>query len=94
MPAVQQPQQVLPIFVFGHGAGEFCEPAGIQPTLPPGDFFEAGDLQVLQVLHGLHKGGGFVQALVGAGVEPGEAAAEQLHGKAAVFEAKSITRLS
>ena len=74
MLVVQQPQQVLAVFVFRHRPGEFFELGGAEPALAPGDFFEAGDLQVLQVLHGLHEGGGFVQALVGTGVEPGEAA--------------------
>src|SRR3712207_1557889 len=40
------------------------------------DLLRAGDLDSLAMLDGAHERGGFVKAVVGAGIEPGIAAAE------------------
>ena len=45
---------------------------------PVGNLFEAGDLEALAGLDGLDKGRGLQQGVVGAGVEPGVAAAHGL----------------
>jgi hypothetical protein len=45
----------------------------------PRDLLGAGDLQALPLLDGLDEHAGFEQALVGAGIEPGMAAAHDLH---------------
>ena len=50
---------------------------GGYPAFVHGDFFEAGDLEALALFDSLDVVGGFHQAVVGAGVEPGEAAAEE-----------------
>ena len=48
-----------------------------------GDLFEAGNLESLPRLNGLHKNGGLNERLGGARVEPGEAAAETFHAELA-----------
>ena len=43
-----------------------------------GYFFQAGHLQAGALFNNLHEGGGFGEGVVGAGVQPGEAAAQGL----------------
>ncbi|MNF17452.1 hypothetical protein D3C80_2209620 [compost metagenome] len=42
-----------------------------------GDFLQAGALEPLARLDGVHEVAGLHQRVVGAGIQPGEAAAEQ-----------------
>ena len=75
---LRQPQQILAILVLAHGFGEGAELVGGDPALAEGDGFEAGDLQAGAFLDGLDEDRGFGEGVVGAGVEPGEAAAQGL----------------
>ena len=49
---------------------------GVDPAVVPRDFLEAGHLEALMMLNGADELGGFQERLMGSGVEPGEAAAE------------------
>ena len=69
-----------------HRLGKLAQLLGSEPAVAPSDFFQAGNLQVLDVLNGAHKGGGIVQAFVCACIQPCEAAPQQLHVQAAVVQ--------
>ena len=56
------------------------------PAVAVGDLLQAGDLEALALLDGLDVDRGVGQGVVGAGVEPGEAAAEGLDLEFAVGE--------
>src|SRR3546814_12222713 len=68
-------QQVLAVVVLAQRLGEAAELVGGDEALAPGDLLQAGDLQALAMLDGLHELRGVDEAVVGAGVEPGIAAA-------------------
>ena len=50
----------------------------IEPSIAEGDFLQAGDFESLVVFDGADELGSFEQGFVGAGVELGVAAAEDL----------------
>src|SRR5882724_12049012 len=54
------------------------ELGAIDPIPAIGDLLQAGDLEALAILDDMHELGGLEQRVVGAGVEPGGAAAEDL----------------
>jgi len=58
--------------------------ADADPALPPGDLFDAGDLEPLPLFDGLDELAGFHEAAVGARIEPGDAAAQQLFSSCAI----------
>src|SRR3546814_2164562 len=72
-------QQVLAVVVIAQRLGEAAELVGGDGALAPGDLLQAVDLHALAMLDGLHELRGVDEAVVGAGVEPGIAAAEALH---------------
>ncbi len=76
--------QILPILVLQHRLGELAEMVRGDPAVAVGDLFQAGDLEALALLDGLYVDRGVGQGVVGAGVEPGEAAAEGLDPEFAV----------
>ncbi|MNR29514.1 hypothetical protein D3C85_1469050 [compost metagenome] len=49
---------------------------GTEPVIVKGDFFQASYFIALPLLDGFNKVSGFQQALMGAGVEPGETTPE------------------
>ena len=59
--------------------GALAQFVGANPAVLEGDFFRAGYFETLTVLYRVHELTGFEKALVGAGVEPGEAATKKLH---------------
>ena len=63
---------------------------GVDPAGAPGDFFGTGDLEALPLFDGLDEQAGFEQAFVGAGVEPGVAAAHDLHVQRVPFEVLAV----
>ena len=77
--------EILAIAGFLQGIGLYLEAFGTYPTAAVGDLFKAGDFQALSVFDGLNKLAGFKQGVVGAGVEPGETAAEQTDIEIAAF---------
>ncbi len=72
--------------VFQHRLGELAELLRCDPAVAVGDLLKAGDLEALALLNGLDVDRGVGQGVVGAGVEPGEAAAEGLDLEFAVGE--------
>ena len=86
----QQAQQVLAITILGQRLGECLELFRRDPALAEGDFFRAGDLEALALLDGGDELAGFEQAVVGAGVEPGVAAAHDLDVELALFEVEAV----
>ena len=73
-----QVEQVARVLGLAHRRGARGHGSARQPALLQRDLLQAGDLQRLPMLDGLHELAGLQQAFVRAGVEPGEAAAEQL----------------
>ncbi len=77
--------EVLPIGILASAAGEIGELLGSDETLSPGDLLDAGDLQALPFFEGFDEGAGLEQGVMGAGVEPGEAAAAIVYIPLPVF---------
>ena len=80
----------MPVAVLGQRLSQCLELLRGDPTLAEGDFFEAGDLEALALLDGGDELAGFEQAVVGAGVEPGVAAAEDLDVELASVEVEAV----
>ena len=74
-PSLEKVHQILAVTVFGQGLRELLQGFGGDPLLVEGDFFGAGDHEALAFLQGGNEASSFEQAVVGAGVEPGVAAA-------------------
>jgi hypothetical protein len=62
----------------------------VHPAIAPGDFFQAGNLESLVVLDGADELGGLEERFVGAGVEPGVAAAEEFDMEVTAFEVGAV----
>ena len=71
-------QQILAVVVLSERLGELVDLLSRDVTHAVGDLFETGNLEALAGLNGLDKGCGLQQGVVGAGVEPGVAAAHGL----------------
>jgi hypothetical protein len=76
----------LTIAGFAKVLGALQKMLTIDPAILVSDLFKARHFQSLTVLNGLHIGRGFEQAVVGAGVKPGEATAEALYMQIAALE--------
>src|SRR5881628_293422 len=87
---VEDAEQVLAVGAFADGGGEGAELCLVDEALAEGDLLGAGDLEALAVLDGVDEVGGFEQGVVGAGVEPGEAAAEHLCAQLAAMEIPGV----
>lgn len=72
------------------GLRGLLEPLGGDPAVLPGDLLGDGHGQVLGVLHGADELGGLVQALHGAGVQPGVAAAEGHDGQRPLLQVHPV----
>ncbi len=66
------------------------ELGGSNPALAEGDFLRASDLQALALFNRGDELPGFEQAVVGAGVQPGVAAAEGLHLQLALLQIDAV----
>src|SRR5665213_2914584 len=82
--------EVLAVGAFAHAAGKGLELSGGDVALAVGDFFGAGDFEALAALDGLDEVGGFEEGVVGPGVEPGEAAAEDLGAELAAVQVPGV----
>ena len=82
--------QVLAVDRLAVGLGGLLEPLGGDPAVLPGDLLGDGHGQVLGVLHGADELGGLVQALHGAGVQPGVAAAEGHDGQRPLLQVHPV----
>lgn len=71
-------QQILAVVILSKRLGELVDLLSRDVAHAVGDLFEAGDLEALAGLDGLDEGCGLQQGVVGAGVEPGIAAAHGL----------------
>ena len=67
---------MLPVDRLAVGLGGLLEPLGRDPAVLPGDLLGHGHGKVLGVLHGADELRRLVEALHGAGVQPGVAAAQ------------------
>ena len=76
----------MPILVLQHRLGDFPQALCGDPAVAVGDAFEAGDFEAGALFDDFDEGGGFGERIVGAGVEPGEAAAKGLDFQFTVFE--------
>ena len=81
---------MLPVDRLAVGLGGLLEPIGRDPAVLPGDLLGDGHRQVLGVLHGADELGGLVQALHGAGVQPGVAAAEGHDGQRPLLQVHPV----
>ena len=84
--------QVPPVDRLAVGLGGLLEPLGGDPAVLPGDLLGHGHGQVLGVLHGADELRGLVQALHGAGVQPGVPAAEGDHGQRPLLQVHLVER--
>ena len=87
---VSQFHQVLAVFGLAHLLAEAVELVEVYPTLAPGYLFDAGDTEALAVLDGGYEVGGFEQAVAVAGVEPGEAAAEEFDTQGTFLQVEAV----
>src|SRR3954451_16238611 len=72
------PDQILPVAGIFQRFGKPQQLFGVDKTLAEGDFLGASDLQPLALLHDVDELRRLQQRFMGAGVEPGVAAAETL----------------
>lgn len=82
--------EVLPVDRLAVGLGGLLEPLGGDPAVLPGDLLGHGHGKVLGVLHGADELRGLVQALHGAGVQPGVAAAEGHDGQRPLLQVHPV----
>ena len=85
-----QRPQVIGVGRLSQGGDGGLELRCVHPAIAPGDFFQAGDFESLVVLDGADELGRFQERLVGAGVEPGVAAAEEFDVEVAAFEVRTV----
>ena len=79
--ALSEAKQILAVLILLERLGELVDLVARDVAHAVGDLFEAGDLEALAGLDGLDKGGCLQKGVVGAGVEPGVAAAHGLDVK-------------
>ena len=70
--------QIVGVGGFSEGVNRNLKLLRIHPTISKSNFLEAGDFEALMVLDGADKLRGFQERLVGASVEPGVSATENL----------------
>ena len=83
---------MLPVDRLAVGLRGLLELGGRDPAVLPGDLLGHGHGQVLGVLDGADELRGLVQALHGAGVEPGVPAAEGDHGQRPLLQVHLVER--
>ena len=79
-----------PYWFFFH---QFVGPEDIvtgNPAVEVGDFFQAVDLAVLVLFDGLDKDGRVDKALMGSGIKPGKALAEEFHIETAFLQVDAV----
>lgn len=81
--------EVLAVGVFVAG-GEFVELGAVDEVHAVGDFLDAGDFEALALFDGFDVVGGLDEGFGGAGVEPGEAAAEAFDAELVAMEVFAI----
>ena len=84
--------QVLAVDRLAVGLRGLLQLGGRDPAVLPGDLLGHGHGQVLGVLHGADELRGLVQALHGAGVEPGVPAAEGHDGQRPLLQVHLVER--
>lgn len=82
--------EVLPVDRLAVGLGGLLEPLGGDPAVLPGDLLGHGHGQVLGMLHGADELRGLVQALHGAGVQPGVATAQGDDGQRPLLQVHPV----
>ena len=87
---MRQRQQIFTITCLAEKLAALNQFVAADETVAEGDFLEAGDLDALALLHDPHEFGGFHQAVMSAGVEPGKAALEVLYIKLAFFKVEAV----
>jgi len=80
----------LSIAIFTHGFTNLLHLFGIQPAMIKSNFFQAGNFVALAMLDGLHEGTGRLQAVVGAGIQLGKSATQQLDIQVPAFQVSLI----
>ena len=88
--SAQEPLEVDAVTGFAETLDVRLHPGAIDPPLMIGNFLETGDFQALAVLDDGHELRGFEEGVVGAGIEPRSAAAEELDEKLAPFEVEAV----
>ena len=78
--------EVLAVHALAIGLGGLLELFGRRPAVLPGDLLGNRDGQILRVLDGAHKLARLMQALHGAGVEPGITPPESHDGECPVLQ--------
>ena len=86
----EQAQQILAIAILGQRRGKFVQLGGVDPLLAEGYFFGAAHLQALALLQGGDEARRLQKAVVGAGIQPGVAAAHDFNIQVALFKIKTV----
>src|SRR6185436_2334074 len=89
-PAVRHAQQIVAVAALAQRFTEGAKLGGVDPTLLEGDLLDAADAQALALFDGAYELPGLDQAVMGAGVEPGEAAAKDFHAQLAGLEIEAV----
>ena len=84
--------EVPPVDRLAVGLRGLLELGGRDPAVLPGDLLGDGHGQVLGVLHGADELRGLVQALHGAGVQPGVPASQGDHGQRPLLQVHLVER--
>src|SRR4029450_13288766 len=92
LPAPGELPQIAPVFALRLDVRLPGELGAIDPAVLERDLLQAADAQALALFVGADQLAGLDQAVVGAGVLPGEASAEQLHVQLALLQIEVIER--
>ena len=80
---IEQAQQITAVFVAFHRITQSAELVSADVTHPAGNLLRAGDHHPLPILDRLDEVSRLEERLVGAGVQPGDAAAHDIHAQLA-----------
>ena len=87
---MQKIEQIHAVRIAAERGDETPQTGVVDEAHAPGDFLGTADLEPLPLLDGFDERGSLQQRLVRPGVQPGGAAAEDVHGQRAVGEIGEI----
>src|ERR1051326_7581498 len=86
----RNPEQILPVTALGQGFGLGGELIGADIALAEGDLFRTADLEPLPAFDHMHEFRRLQQALMGARIKPGDAAAHFFHRQRSLLEINTV----
>jgi hypothetical protein len=82
--------EVFPVGVFWKSGNDAIEGLRIEEAHAPSHFLKTANFETLAVFNCRDEVGGFQKGIVGAGIEPGNAATEELHLQLAHLEVSAV----